>query len=164
MAFIDDITSQVQIEDTNFSGNYGSTDIVVMKKYGWEESMKEMQSDQSSGTVTDTNISNGEVASGTLADWGLDIFPPNIRAALLNGNALFPYRCNTNFKKLYMLVCNGKIYKINSTAPTLFNSVKNASKCYSAANFFTQNNTTYTGNQAANRISAGAQIINNQTQ
>ena len=163
MAYIDDITSQVQIEDTNFSGNYGSTNIVTMKKYGWEESFKELQNDQSSGTVTDTNISNGAITSGTNADWGLDIFPTNIRAALLNGNALFPYRCHTNFKKLYILVVDGKIYKINTTTDTLFNVAKNASKCYGASNYFTQNSSTYTGNQAANRIAAGAAIVNNQS-
>lgn len=162
MAYIDDITSQVQIEDSGFSGNYGSTNIVAMKKYGWEEAFKETQSDQASGVVTDINISS--LSPSVYSDWGLDIFPPNIRTALLNGNSLFPYRCNTNFKQKYILVCNGKIYKMNTTTPTLFNITKNASKCYGAASFFTQNSGTYSGNQAANRISAGAQIINNQTQ
>lgn len=164
MAYIDDITSQVQIEDTNFSGDYGSTDIVAMKKYGWEEAFKELQSDQATGVVTDTNISNGAVTSGTNADWGLDVFHTNIRNVLLNGSSLFPYKCDTNFKKLYILVCNGKIYKINQTSDALFNVAKNARKCYGAANFFTQNSSTYSGNQAVNRTNAGNNIINNETQ
>lgn len=164
MAYIDDITAQIQIEDSNFSGNYGSTDIVAMKKYGWEEAFKEIQTDQAAGVVTDTNISNGAVTSGTNADWGLDIFPTNLRNAILNGSALFPYKCHTNFKKKYILVANNKIYKINSTSATLFNVAKNARKCYGASNFFTQNSNTYTGNQAANRTSAGDTIVTNQTQ
>jgi|GEM_PF-6338890 len=164
MAYIDDITAQIQIEDSNFAGDYGSTDIVAMKKYGWEEAMKALQTDQSAGTVTDTNISSGAVTSGSNSDWGLDIFKTNMRAAMLNGNALFPYRCHTVFKKKYILVSNSKVYKINTTTPSLFNVVKNASKCYGAANFFLQNNTAYTGNQAANRTSAGAQIITNETE
>ena len=164
MAYIDDITAQIQIEDSNFSGDYSGTDIVAMKKYGWEEAFKEIQNDQSSGVVTDTNISNGAIVSGTNADWGLDIFKPNVRAALLNGNALFPYKCHTNFKKLYILVVSGKVYKINTNTENLFNVAKNARKCYGAANFFTQNSSTYTGNQAANRTNAGNTIVNNQTQ
>ena len=42
MAYIDEITTQIQVEDSNFSGDYGSTDIVAMKKYGWEEAFKEL--------------------------------------------------------------------------------------------------------------------------
>lgn len=162
MAYLDDITSQVQIEDSNFSGGYGSTDIVAMKKYGWEEAFKEVKDDQASGVVTDINIST--LSPSVYADWGLDMFPTNLRASILNGNALFPYKCDTNYKKKYILVCNGKIYKVNTTNASLFNVAKNASKCYAAASFFTQNSGTYSGNQAANRISAGAQIVNNQTQ
>ena len=164
MAYIDEITTQIQAEDSNFSGDYSSTDIVAMKKYGWEEAFKELQSDQATGVVTDTNISNGAVASGTNADWGLDIFNSDLRASILNGNALFPYKCNTVFKKVYILVSDSKIYKINTTNQNLFNVAKNARKCYAAASFFTQNSSTYSGNQAVNSTNAGNAIINNQTQ
>ena len=163
MAFIDDITSNIQEEESAFDGDYGTTDIVLMKKYGWEEAFKEVKDDQSVGTVTEVQINNGAPVSGTNSDWGLDIFPSNVRAALLNGSSLFPYRCHTNFKKKYILICNSKIYKINTTTATLFNVAKEASRYYAASNFFTQNSSTYTGNQALNRQNAGLNYIQNQS-
>ncbi|MBP02229.1 MAG: hypothetical protein CMM25_05430 [Rhodospirillaceae bacterium] len=165
MALIDDISTEIQVDNSSFSDDFSGTDILAMKKYGWRKAAEKVKEEANSGIVVEQTISNGAISTEDDAYWGLDMFNSSIKASLLNGSALFAYRCNTAFKKKYVLFVDTKVFKFSEASVNHFNNAKTSVPTFSANHFFI-NDSNY--NNSANATSslnrANAMITNQYTQ
>jgi hypothetical protein len=159
MAFIDDINTSIN-QEVSFNGTYPSGfNIIDMKKSGWKESADYLES-QSSANVDTNTIASNALASGTEAEWGLNFFKPNVKAALLRGNSLLPFQSKlTNYEK-YILIVNSNIYKFNSNTESYFNAVKAGAADFAAA-YYLENQYGSGNSYSTSRVNAGQAQVNN---
>tara|TARA_X000001382_G_C3077276_1_gene149354 strand:+ start:124 stop:621 length:498 start_codon:yes stop_codon:yes gene_type:complete len=165
MSLLTDISNAIKVDLPSFSDDFSGSNILAMKKFGWEEAAKKVKAEANSGIVVEEDISNGSVDSGTNSDWGLDLFNSSIRESLLNGSTLFPYFCNTTFKKKYVLFVDSKVYKFSNVVESHFNTAKSAVPDYAANHFFT-NDTNYSNssNATSSLARANAIVVNQYTE
>lgn len=137
-------------------------------KAGWKAVCDHAKSEDPT-KVTEGTISAGAVDSGTDADWGLNHFSSDMKATLLNGNALFPYfgmipkRDESppyDSRSRIFVITTNKIFKFDTNSFVYFNGAKDAVKHYIAAEYWTANgNSTY----SANRVTAGENVYSDET-
>ena len=159
MAFIDDINTSINTQVT-FNGSYPSGfDIVAMKKYGWKEAADYLNAQSSSNVDTNT-ISNNSLDSGTEAEWGLNFFKSDVKAAILRGNSLVPFQSKVNNLKKYVLFVNSDIYKFSTNTESYFNGVK-AGAVHYAAKYYLDNQYGSGNTYSTNRLNAGQAAVQN---
>tara|TARA_R110002110_G_scaffold26982_2_gene98707 strand:+ start:12748 stop:13239 length:492 start_codon:yes stop_codon:yes gene_type:complete len=159
MAFLEDITTAIKLQNSSFAGDYSGSNINSMKKYGWNQASIKVKDTAPIGTVVEGNIVSNAMASGSLSDWGLDLFKPNFRTTLLRGGSLLPYKCHTSFKKKYVVFCNTKVYKFSTASQTHFDLAKSASSYYAAVHFFVNDSNYANSTYASSATTAGNGIV-----
>lgn len=162
MALLDDISTAIKIDNSSFDDDFSGTNILAMKKYAWEEAAKKVKAEANTGIVVEGDISSGSVTTGNNSDWGLDLFNSSIRSSLLNGNTLFPYFCNTSFKKKYVLFVGTKVYKFSEATASHFNTAKAVVPDFAANHFFTNDTNFSNSSNATSSINRANAYVNQQ--
>lgn len=135
MSLLSDISDAILDVDSEWDGDYGTTNINTMKREGWEDAVAK-QINENPTKVTSSTISSGSVASGTDSDWGLDHFRSGFKTTLLNGTTLFPYKATLSGYIKYMVIINANIHRFNDSSSAWFDGTHSAVPDFCAAYFF----------------------------
>ena len=108
--------------------------------------------------VEDGTISAGAITTEDDAYWGMNHFSSDIKATLLNGNALFPYYGMIpepgstppyDSRSRIIVITTNKIFKFDTDSFVYLNGAKDAIKHFIAAEYWTANgNSTYSDNRS----------------
>lgn len=146
MSLASDILTEIQAVDNSSSANISNiTDAI--KDTAWQSACAALQGE--SASITDKIINSVWTVSDKEAH-GINHFPTDIQALILQGKAVIPYKCTLGGNTKRVVFTRNKVYKFPTTNVNYFNAAVNSVKYYGAGSYFSSVNQTSNMNTANN--------------